>query len=246
MTLRPIDIARRLNISTSTLRKYEDMGLAPRAARTPAGYRAYTPVHLAYFSCVREMLPAFELPFLRTVLERVQARDVDGAFWLVTQRQAALWAQRQAAEKFAARLGQAPHPPLRHRRMLIHEISQKTGIAVTTIRHWEKAGLITPLRDPENRYRYYTDAHAEQLLTLHTIRLSVQEYRGRHFLSQMKEAYDGFDRTDPQQTGALLETVHARLSRENQNQMQAAAALCALCRKLNALAAAPCSREKTT
>ena len=35
MSLRPVDIARQLKISTTTLRKYEDMGLVPKTSRTP-------------------------------------------------------------------------------------------------------------------------------------------------------------------------------------------------------------------
>ena len=59
--MRPIDIARQLNISTTTLRGYEERGLVPPAARSAAGYRFYTEKHLAYFICVREMLAAFGL-----------------------------------------------------------------------------------------------------------------------------------------------------------------------------------------
>ena len=51
MSLRPVDIARQLKISTTTLRKYEDMGLVPKTSRTLSGYRIYTQKHLAYFTC---------------------------------------------------------------------------------------------------------------------------------------------------------------------------------------------------
>lgn len=100
MAIRPIDIARALGVSATTLRTYEDMGLAPRARRTAAGYRVYTEEHAAYFACVREMLPAFSLSFLRRVLAKVQAGDAAGAFWLLNEAQAALWSDRQAARRF--------------------------------------------------------------------------------------------------------------------------------------------------
>ena len=38
MNYRPIDIARKLNISTSTLRIYEDMGIIPPVKRSDSGY----------------------------------------------------------------------------------------------------------------------------------------------------------------------------------------------------------------
>jgi len=59
--MRPVDIARKLGISTTTLRKYEAFGLAPPVPRSRAGYRVYSDEHLAYFSCIREMLPAFSM-----------------------------------------------------------------------------------------------------------------------------------------------------------------------------------------
>ncbi|MFS0838372.1 MerR family DNA-binding transcriptional regulator [Paenibacillus sp. 1P03SA] len=42
MNFRPVDIARKLNVSTSALRNYEAAGLVPPAERTAAGHRTYT------------------------------------------------------------------------------------------------------------------------------------------------------------------------------------------------------------
>jgi DNA-binding transcriptional MerR regulator len=56
MKYRPIDIARKLNISTSTLRIYEDMGIIPPVKRTDSGYRIFTQIHLDYFICIKKMV----------------------------------------------------------------------------------------------------------------------------------------------------------------------------------------------
>lgn len=52
MKLRPIDIARKLNISTSTLRHYESWGMLPPVQRSASGYRIYTEEHAAYSSAL--------------------------------------------------------------------------------------------------------------------------------------------------------------------------------------------------
>jgi DNA-binding transcriptional MerR regulator len=52
--------------------------------------------------------------------------------------------------------------------MLIHELAKKTGLAVHTIRFYEKAGLIDErffIRSPNN-YRHYTAEAVERLLMI--------------------------------------------------------------------------------
>lgn len=63
MEYRPIDIARKLNISTSTLRIYEDIGIIPPVKRTDSGYRIFTQIHLDYFMCIRKMVKGYSLEF---------------------------------------------------------------------------------------------------------------------------------------------------------------------------------------
>lgn len=232
MAIRPIDIARKLNISTTTLRTYEEMGLAPKANRTAAGYREYTEQHAAYFVCVREMLPAFDLTFIKSLLKEVQSNNIDAAFTLLNGAQASLWNDRQIAKKFSERIvGRRTHALVKNN-MTINEISKETGIPVTTIRYWEKVGLITPLRNQTNRYRLYDDTHFEQLLTLHTIKLSVQTHRGKHFISDMEEAYRHFDRSNLNQAYRLIENITERLNKMNRMQMRATVALYTLCRQV--------------
>lgn len=45
--IRPIDIAKRLNVSTRTLRSYETRGIIPATERLGTGYGIYTEEHLA-------------------------------------------------------------------------------------------------------------------------------------------------------------------------------------------------------
>lgn len=53
--LKPKDIAKELQISTSALRHYESWGVVPSPERSENGYRLYTQTHLAYFRCLRAM-----------------------------------------------------------------------------------------------------------------------------------------------------------------------------------------------
>ena len=47
--------------------------------------------------------------------------------------------------------------------MGIKEMEKQTGISSQNIRYYEKQGLLSPKRNPENGYRIYGEEEAEQL-----------------------------------------------------------------------------------
>ncbi|WP_096435869.1 MerR family DNA-binding transcriptional regulator [Alteribacter populi] len=85
--VRPVDIARRLQISTSSLRNYEKRGLVPPAERLPTGYRVYTEEHVAYFECIVAMSTGFGMDITTSVLKKIQIGDLDSALWDVNNAQ---------------------------------------------------------------------------------------------------------------------------------------------------------------
>ena len=232
MNIRPIDLARRLGVGTTTLRGYEDRGLAPPVPRSASGYRYYDSSHVAYFICVRAMLPAFDLTFIAAVLQEVQAGRIDAALWKANQAQADLWHELQIYDKTADILLDRSWQPDSSSRMSIGEISAATGIPVTTIRYWEKAGLITPERNSHNGYRIYTDAHMRQILTLNAIKLSVRTHRLKHFFQTMQQAYVAFDFTNYASIEAFLEQIRGQLNRMNRMQIRSISALDKLCQQV--------------
>ncbi|MDF2726456.1 MAG: transcriptional regulator [Paenibacillus sp.] len=154
---KPIEIARELSISTSALRHYESWGVIPKPARAENGYRLYTKVHLAYFHCLRAMFPGFGVVITCDVLRHIQNADMDTAFWLVNKEQANLQHEKTVADQTLALL-QDPELPLfankkQKNRMTIGEIAALTDVQQSAIRHWEKEGMLSPERDPENGYR---------------------------------------------------------------------------------------------
>lgn len=55
--------------------------------------------------------------------------------------------------------------------MKIGELARRTNCPVETIRYYEKEGLLQPpLRNIENNYRHYSDAHLEKLLFIRRCR----------------------------------------------------------------------------
>lgn len=232
MIFRPIDVARQLKISTTTLRGYEDRGLIPPVSRSSAGYRIYTEKHLAYFICIREMLPAFGITFIAKVMAELKEGRIDEALWIANKAQADLWNEKLTYKKTVKILLHNNFDSSISKKLNIGEVSKETGIPVTTIRYWEKAGLLFPHRNKENRYRVYTNEHIRQILTLNAIKLSVQTHRLKHFFRTMKETYAAFDYSKHEEIAAFLDNISVQLNQMNRSQIQSISSLYTLCQQI--------------
>lgn len=177
MELRPIDIAKKLDVGTSALRHYEEWGIVPKAIRKANGYRVYTEVHEAYFQCIRAMYPGFGMGTVRRVMPLLQKNKYIEALWEVNQVQAELFERKQQALDAVSILSpnniQDFMKKQQKKYYSIGEVEDKLHVAATTLRHWEKEGLITPERNPENGYRLYTGEDMRRILIIKTVQSSV-------------------------------------------------------------------------
>lgn len=55
----------------------------------------------------------------------------------------------------------------------INEVSRRTGAPKSAIRYWEKSGLFTTERDPDNEYRLYNEAHLFKIRMIQILQSSV-------------------------------------------------------------------------
>lgn len=229
--IRPIDIARKLGISTTTIRKYEEMGLIPPVSRSASGYRNYTEEHVAYLMCVRGMMPGFNLTITSRVLKAVMAQNIDTAYWIVNQAQADLRQEKMISEKIIKHLYYKEGLPRnRNQKMLtIHEISQETGIPASTIRYWDQVGLISAQRCAENNYRMFTAKHVQQVLAIYALKMSKVTNRHKYFVDQVREEMKEFDYTNTSTIKELANSIEQNLNKINRLQIKGIAALHHLC-----------------
>lgn len=210
------------------------MGLVPYVPRTQSKYRYYNEEHLAYFSCVREMLAGFRLDHIAEVLQLVMKGDIDQAMWMMTQDQVKLYQEKLTAEKSIQSLlgdtSTSSAQALSDTSMLtIHDVSVQTGLPVTTIRYWEKAGLIAPRRNLDNNYRLYDNEDVRQILTIHALRLTVESKGNKYSIPNVKEQLQGLDYTDKDKMQSLASEITAHLGAINRGQIRGIAALHHLC-----------------
>lgn len=231
MKLRPIDIARKLGVSTSTLKEYEKKGLVPVVPRTQSEYRYYTEEHLAYFACVREMLEGFRLEHISEILKKVMAGEMDYALWMMTQSQAKLYQEKLIAEKSIQSLLEdfSSQAFVENSMLTIHEVSAETRLPVTTIRYWEKVGLISPRRNIENNYRLYQKDEVRQILTIHAIKLTVESKGNKYSVNNVKEQLQDFDYNDKDKMRSTATEIRTYLGTINRGQIRGISALHHLC-----------------
>lgn len=142
MAVRPVDIARRFGLSTTTIRRYEELGLVPAVMRAPTGYRIYTDEHIAYFICIREMMNGFSLQIIAGMLGFVMKNRIDEALWLANKTQAELQNDRRVCEQMRQRFINKRPLGRSKKEYSIGEISSITGVPASTIRYWSNIGLL--------------------------------------------------------------------------------------------------------
>ncbi|WP_226961461.1 MULTISPECIES: TioE family transcriptional regulator [Streptomyces] len=180
--LRPVDLARRHGLSTQAVRNYEEAGVLPAAARTPHGYRVYTPLHARALRAFLALLPAHGHRTATAVLREVNEGDLDEAFRLIDESHAQLLDDRRTLQAVAGALRDlAPHPASGASRsgsgvgggsggLFIGTLAGRLGIRPATLRAWERAGLVRPRRDPRTGYRVYDEAAVRDARLTHQLR----------------------------------------------------------------------------
>lgn len=175
--LRPIDLARVAGLSVQSIRQYEAWGFLPPAQRSPSGYRRYEERHRRALLAARAVIAGYGWQHALAVMRAVHAGKRATAFALADAAHAALHERRREIEATlsALRVAAAEGPAMpRSRRAsgrrapLIHvgAAARQAGVRVSTVRFWERQGLLQPRRDAGNAYRLYD---GEQLGRLHIV-----------------------------------------------------------------------------
>lgn len=229
MEYRPIDIARILNISTSTIRIYEDMGIIPPVKRSDSRYRIFTQIHLDYFICIRNMVKGYSLEFTGALLkEHIKGND-HKALWMITKSQADLYAEKMRLERVGLNLikninyKSSNIKKDKNNLMTIKEISKITDISTTTIRYWETIGLISSVRGEGNNYRLFNEEQIKVILIIHALKYSLKMKYNYYNMEMLKKELKEFIYNEPN-TRDLIENINIYMDKVNLEMVKAIAA----------------------
>ncbi|MBL1097494.1 MerR family transcriptional regulator [Streptomyces coffeae] len=212
-TLRPIDLARLVGVSTQQIRNYVDAGILPPAERTDSGYRRLDTRHRRALLAHRALLKGYGPDTARAVMCAVHDDDLPGALTLVDAAHAALHEQRlslrAAGEALETIAGQSPESTSVPRSGLrIGEVAARLGVRTSALRVWEDFGLIAPQREPMTHYRRYTPADVRDARMVSLLR------QGRYPLPQIRSVLDGLRRTGSSEAlRAAIVRRHEELTR---------------------------------
>ncbi|MFF3490073.1 MerR family transcriptional regulator [Streptomyces sp. NPDC002795] len=163
--LRTVDVSRESGYSVQQVRDLERLGVVPAAARSSNGYRAYAPVHVRALRAYRGLAGAIGPVAARQLMAELWTRTVAEAAAAinavhaglarereeVVRAQQALWAiESEAAHHDAAEGGDTVDDT-----MTITELAAALGVRTSTLRFWEREGLVAPDRVTSLRARRY-------------------------------------------------------------------------------------------
>lgn len=231
MTLRPIDIARKLKISTTTLRHYEELGIIPPVLRSSNGYRIYTNEHIAYFICIREMMQGFTLSEIAKMLKPVLNNNSDEALWKANKAQAELQKEKFICEQISLRFLRKKKATL-PKEFTIDTVSQVTGINPSTLRYWDKIGLISASRCTSNNYRTFTQAHIDEVLMIQALKLNMRARGEKYAVEQIRKELHEISFSDTDKVSVIISGIEKHLADRNRAQIQSIYALYRLCWQL--------------
>ncbi|RRJ62704.1 MerR family DNA-binding transcriptional regulator [Paenibacillus oralis] len=181
----PKQIAKMLNISTTTLRRYEEQGLIPDVHRTASNRRCYRTVHVQAFIVIRTLLQGYDIPVVYEAMRNIKKGDTAQAFWLINRQLHNMQEEKQRVEEILTMIRNADFSKYRNVKvaeaMKIGEVAALASVNPSAIRHWEKEGLIKSERDRENGYRMYTVSELKKIIVISSLRKTI------YYIENMKQ-----------------------------------------------------------
>lgn len=138
--------------SVQQVRDLEAHGVIPAVARSRNGYRQFNVAHVSALRAYRDLAIAVGPVEARRAMREIRLQPIDQAAALICGFHARLNNEREQA--LSARLALesiraealTEVEPVEGDSMTITELSQALGVRASTLRFWEKAGLVRPER----------------------------------------------------------------------------------------------------
>ncbi|MGW0769384.1 TioE family transcriptional regulator [Streptomyces sp. NPDC002676] len=174
--MRPTDLAREHGISTQAVRNYERDGFIPPAERTPSGYRVYTEVHAAALRAYLSLVPAYGHAAGGQIMnalhdDRLHDDRLDDALTIIDRGHSQLLRDRETLDAVRKTVDHLTAEPTESAESVasdaapdrsadpgartVGELAHRLGVTPATLRNWEGAGILTPVRDPVTGYRVF-------------------------------------------------------------------------------------------
>jgi DNA-binding transcriptional MerR regulator len=164
-TFRTMQLGRLVGYSTQQVRDLERLGVIPAAERGVNGYRRYRMPHATALRAYRAMAAALgPVPARRLMLVLIGG-SVEGAAERIDDLHAELAHERsrvrEALRGLDVAVAEAGDVFADDDAMTIGELAQALGVRSSALRHWEREGLVHPLRGTASTRSYGSVAITE-------------------------------------------------------------------------------------
>jgi DNA-binding transcriptional MerR regulator len=187
----PKQMANALNVSTTTLRRYEAQDLIPLVPRTNSNHRFYQPIHFQAFTTIRALLKGYDIPIVYEVMRMIKSSRFEEALWLVNEQQFQIQVEKQRVEEILTMIQHAEFTQYKDLKlkecMSIGESAKIAGVNTSAIRHWENEGLVHSERNKENGYRMFSISELRKILIISSLRKTV------YYIENMKKLLNDLD-----------------------------------------------------
>jgi DNA-binding transcriptional MerR regulator len=176
--LRTSDIANAVGVHPNTVRLYEEWGFLPPIPRTDSGYRQFNEFHLDQMRLARTTLhggwPGRKIRHSALELVRCSASGaLEDALALAKNHQALVQGEREQAETAVLFIQQWLNGDIvetTKKPLSIGQTARLLDVSTDKLRDWERNGLLTVPRHPQNRYRQYGAAEIGRERVIRTLR----------------------------------------------------------------------------
>ena len=176
--LRTSDIAKAVGVHPNTVRLYEEWGFLPPIPRSANGYRQFNEFHLDQMRLARTALhggwPGHKIRQSALALVRYAASgDLPGALAQANHHQTLVQAERDHAETAVIFIQQWLNGSIVETVKTPLSVGQTAlllDVSTDKLRDWERNGLLTVPRNPQNNYRQYGSAEIGRVRVIRTLR----------------------------------------------------------------------------
>jgi DNA-binding transcriptional MerR regulator len=117
------------------------------------------------------LIPAHGYAISGDIMRAVNSGEVDTAFRAVDTSHAQLLRDRDTLDAVEAAIGVLTQPAREPASALpISALAHRLQLRPATLRKWERAGILTPARDPATRYRVYSSDDVRDADLAHLLR----------------------------------------------------------------------------
>lgn len=164
-TFTTMQLGRLVGYSTQQVRDLERLGVIPAAERGVNGYRRYRMPHATALRAYRAMAAALGPVPARRLMPVLIGGSVEGAAERIDDLHAELAHERSRVREALRGLGvavaEAGDVFADDDAMTIGELAQALGVRSSALRHWEREGLVHPLRGTASTRSYGSVAITE-------------------------------------------------------------------------------------